>query len=89
VGTTIQHTLRSQVDLLTNVKMRKILCILWAIFLDAWEFFLQQIEDADPIPESQLKYTVAFLFLGQVPLDIMGIPLEQFGNWVSYPSTIT
>jgi hypothetical protein len=78
--TAIRRTLRSRVDLFVDVKARKIIFILWAILLDAREFFSQQIEDADPIPESQLKYTAAFLPLGRVPADIMGVPLEQFGE---------
>jgi hypothetical protein len=88
--TAIRRTLRNRVDLFVDVKAREIIFILWAIFLDAREFFSHQIEDAASIPESQLKYTTAFLSLGRVPADILGVPLEQFGERVpSYPSTVT
>jgi hypothetical protein len=86
--TAIRRTLRSRVDLFVDVKCREIIHILWAIFLDAREFFSHQIDDSAPIPESQLKYTAAFLSLGRVPGDIMGVPLEQFGER-AYPSTVT
>jgi hypothetical protein len=87
--TAIRRTLRSRVDLFIDVKTREIIFILWAIFLDAREFFSHQIEDASPVPESSLKYTSAFLSLGRIPSDILGVPLEQFGERSSYPSNIT
>jgi hypothetical protein len=87
--TAMWRTLRSRVDLFVDVKAREIIFILWAIFLDAKEFFSHQIDDAAPVPESQLKYTAAFLSLGRVPADILGVPLEQFGERTSYPSTVT
>jgi hypothetical protein len=86
--TAIQRALRNRVDLFVDIKSREIIFILWAIFLDAREFFSHQIEDSAPVPESQLKYTTTFLSLGRIPSNIMGVPLEQFGERVSYPSTI-
>ena len=87
--TAMRRTLRNRVDLFVDVKPREIIFILWAIFMDAREFFSYQIEDAAPVPESQLKYTAACLSLGRVPADILGVPLEQFGERTSNPSTIT
>jgi hypothetical protein len=89
--TAIWCTLRNRVDLFVEIRIQEIIFILWAVFLDAREFFSHQIEDATHIPESQLKYTTAFLSLGWVPSDIMGpSALEQFGERASpSPSTIT
>jgi hypothetical protein len=87
--TAMRRTLRNRVDLFVDVKPREIIFILWGIFLDAREFFSYQIDDTVPVPESQLKYTAAFLSLGRVPTDILGVPLEQLGERTSNPSTIT
>jgi hypothetical protein len=77
------------VDLFIDIKTREIVFILWAIFLDAPEFFAHQINDASSVPESLLKYTSAFLSLGRTPSNILGVPLEQFGERSLYPSNIT
>jgi hypothetical protein len=73
--TAMRQTLRNRVDLFVDVKSQEIIFILWAIFLDAREFFLHQIMDAAIFPKSQLKYTATFLSLGRVPVDILGVPL--------------
>jgi hypothetical protein len=47
--------------------------------LDAREFFSHQVGPTERIPESQLRYTTNFLGVGRIPLDIMGVPVTQFG----------
>jgi hypothetical protein len=76
----IRRKLREKVDLYIDVGPREILYLLWAIFLDAREFFSQQVEPHEELPESQLRYTTNFIGVGRIPLDIMGVPLEQFGG---------
>jgi hypothetical protein len=84
-----RRTLQSRVDLFIHVKTREIVFILWAIFLNVREFFSHQINDPASVPESSLKYTSAFLSLGHIPSDILGVPLEQFRERSSYPANIT
>jgi hypothetical protein len=88
VGTRSSHTreviairrkLREKIDLYIDVGPREIIFLLWAIFLDAREFFAQQIGPTEALPESQLRYTTNFIGVGRIPMDIMGVPLEQFG----------
>jgi hypothetical protein len=67
------------VDLYIDVGPREIIYLLWAIFLDAREFFALQVGPNEATPESQLRYTTNFLGVGRIPMDIMGVPLEQFG----------
>jgi hypothetical protein len=47
--------------------------------LDARAFFAHQVGPTEQLPESQLRYTTNFLGVGRIPMDIMGVPLEQFG----------
>jgi hypothetical protein len=68
---------------------REILFLLWAIFLDACEVFSQQIQDTDAVLESQLKYTTSFLGVGRIPMDILGVPIAQFGADGSSGTTTT
>jgi hypothetical protein len=75
----IRSKLRQKVDLYIDMGPKEILFLLWAIFLDAREMFSHQIEDSDDVPESQLKYTTSFLGVGQIPMDILGVPVAQFG----------
>jgi hypothetical protein len=75
----IRKKLRAKVDLYIDIGPRQILYLLWAIFLDAREFLAQQIEPTEALPESQLKYTTNFLGVGRIPMDIMGVPVAQFG----------
>jgi hypothetical protein len=75
----IRRTLRSKVDLYIDVGPREIIFLLWAVFLDAREFFSHQIGPTDQLPESQLRYTTNFLGVGRIPMDIMGVPMAQFG----------
>jgi hypothetical protein len=88
VGTRSAHTrevvairkkLRVKVDLYIDVGPREIIYLLWAIFLDAREFFAHQVGPTEDLPESQLRYTTNFLGVGRIPLDIMGVPMDQFG----------
>jgi hypothetical protein len=46
-------------DLFIGIGPKEIVYLVWAIFLDAREFFAQQIEDTDALPESSLQYTRA------------------------------
>jgi hypothetical protein len=75
----IRRKLRVKVDLFIDIGPREILFLLWAIFLDAREVFAQQIEPGTELPESQLRYTTSFLGVGRIPMDIMGVPIAQFG----------
>jgi hypothetical protein len=88
VGTRSSHTreviairrkLREKIDLYIDVGPREIIFLLWAIFLDAREFFSHQVGPTEALPESQLRYTTNFIGVGRIPMDIMGVPLEQFG----------
>jgi hypothetical protein len=85
----IRRKLRQKVDLYIDMGPREILFLLWAIFLDAREVFSQQIEDTDAVPESQLKYTTSFLGVGRIPMDILGVPIAQFGADGSSGTTTT
>jgi hypothetical protein len=75
----IRRKLRTKVDLFINVGPREITYLLWAIFLDARDFFAHQVGPTEQLPESQLRYTTNFLGVGRITMDIMGVPLEQFG----------
>jgi hypothetical protein len=75
----IRRKLRAKVDLYIDIGPREILYLLWAIFLDSREFLSQQVDPTDPLPESQLRYTTNFLGVGRIPMDIMGVPVAQFG----------
>jgi hypothetical protein len=76
----IRRKLRTKVDLFINVWPREITYLLWAIFLDARDFFAhQQVGLTEQLPESQLRCTTNFLGVGRIPMDIMGVPLEQSG----------
>jgi hypothetical protein len=75
----IRRTLRAKVDLYIDIGPREVIYLLWAIFLDAREFLSHQIGPTERLPESQLRYTTNFLGVGRIPLDIMGVPVEQFG----------
>jgi hypothetical protein len=88
VGTRSAHTrevvavrrkLREQGDLYIDIGPREIIYLLWAIFLDAREFFAHQVEPIEALPESQLRYTTNFIGVGPIPMEIMGVPLDQFG----------
>jgi hypothetical protein len=75
----IRRKLRERVDLYIDIGPREIIYLLWAIFLDAREFFSHQVGPTEPLPESQLRYTTNFIGVGRIPMDIMGVPLDQFG----------
>jgi hypothetical protein len=75
----IRRKLRVKIDLYIDVGPREIIYLLWAIFLDAREFLSHQVGPMDALPESQLRYTTNFLGVGRIPMDIMGVPLSQFG----------
>jgi hypothetical protein len=75
----IRRKLREKVDLYINIGPREIVFLLWAIFLDAREFFAHQVGPLETLPESQLRYTTNFIGVGRIPIDIMGVPLDQFG----------
>jgi hypothetical protein len=75
----IRRKLRERIDLYIDVGPREIIFLLWAIFLDAREFFSHQVGPTEPLPESQLRYTTNFIGVGRIPMDIMGVPLTQFG----------
>jgi hypothetical protein len=75
----VRRKIRTKVDLFINVGPREITYLLWAIFLDARNFFAHQVGPTEQLPESQLRYTTNFLGVGRIPMDIMGVPLEQFG----------
>jgi hypothetical protein len=75
----MRRKLRAKIDLYVGIGPWEIIYLLWAIFLDAREFFSRQIGKTDPLPESQLRYTTSFLGIGRIPVDIMGVPLSQFG----------
>jgi hypothetical protein len=88
IGTRSAHTrevvaiwqmLRAKVDLYIDVGPREIIYLFWAIFLDAREFLSYQVGPTDKLPESQLRDTTNFLGVGHIPLDIMGVPMDQFG----------
>ena len=51
----IRRELRGKVDLYIDMGPREIIFLLWAIFLDAQEFFSHQVVGpTNPLPESQL-----------------------------------
>jgi hypothetical protein len=77
--TAMRRKLRAKFDLYAGIGPREIIYLLWAIFLDAREFFSHQIGANEPFPESQLRYTTSFLGIGRIPVDIMGVPMAQFG----------
>jgi hypothetical protein len=74
----IRSTLRRRMDLFIGIGPKEIVYLVWAIFLDAREFFAQQIEDTDALPESSLRYTTSFLGVGRIATDLLGVPLNQF-----------
>jgi hypothetical protein len=77
----IRRKLRTKVDLFINVWPREITYLLWAIFLDARDFFAhQQVGLTEQLPESQLRCTTNFLGVGRIPMDIMGVPLDASTN---------
>jgi hypothetical protein len=47
--------------------------------LDSRDFFAQEVQPGEPLPESQLRYTTNFIGVGRIPTDIMGVPVSQFG----------
>jgi hypothetical protein len=75
----IRRKLREKIDLYIDVGPWEIIFLLWAIFLDAREFFSHQVGPTEVLPESQLRYTTNFIGVGRIPMDIMGVPLQQFG----------
>jgi hypothetical protein len=75
----IQKKLRTWMDLYVDIGPRKILYLLWAIFLDARDFFSMEVQTGEPLPESQLRYTTNFIGVGRIPADIMGVPVEHLG----------
>jgi hypothetical protein len=75
----IRKKLWTRMDLYVDIGPRKILYRLWAIFLDARNFFSMEVQTGEPLPESQLRYTTNFIGVGRIPTDIMGVPVEQFG----------
>jgi hypothetical protein len=66
-------------DLYANIGHRKILYLLWVVFLDARDFFSREAQPGEPLPELQLRYTTNFIGVGRIPTDIMGVPADQFG----------
>jgi hypothetical protein len=66
-------------DLYVDIGPRKILYLLWSIFLDARDFFSMEVQTGETLPESQLRYTTNFIGVGRIPTDIIGVPVEQFG----------
>jgi hypothetical protein len=68
-----------KIDLYIGVGPCEIIFLLWGIFLDAQEFFSHQVKPRDILPESQLRYTTNFIGVGRIPMDIMGVLLQQFG----------
>jgi hypothetical protein len=66
-------------DIYVDIDPQKILYLLWLIFLDAREFFSQEVHSGEPLPESQLRYTTNFIGVGRIPTDIMGVLISQFG----------
>jgi hypothetical protein len=66
-------------DLYVDIGPQKILYLLWAIFLDARDFFSIEVQSGEPLPESQLRYTTNCIGVGRIPTDIMGVPVTQFG----------
>ena len=66
-------------DLYVDIGPKKILYLLWAIFLDARDFFSMEVQTGEPLPELQLRYTTNFIWVGRILTDIMGVPVEQFG----------
>jgi hypothetical protein len=74
----IRSALRRRMDLFIGIGPKEILYLVWAVFLDAREFFAQQIGDLDVLPESQLRYTTSFLGIGRISTDLLGVPLSQF-----------
>jgi hypothetical protein len=83
--------LRAKVDLYIDVGPREIIYLLWAIFLDAHEFLSYQVGPTYRLPESQLPCTTNFLGVERIPLDIMGVPMDQFraGHPRGKGSTVT
>jgi hypothetical protein len=75
---TIRSTLRRRMDLFIGIGPKEIVYLVWAIFLDSREFFAQQNEDTDALPESSLRYTTGFLGVGRIATDLLGVPLSQF-----------
>jgi hypothetical protein len=74
----IRRKLRTKAGLFIDAGPREITYLLWAIFLDACNFFAHQVGPMEQLPKSQLRYTTNFLGVGRIPMDIMGVPSEQF-----------
>ena len=72
----IRRKLHKKVDLYIDVGSREIVFLLWAIYLDAREFFAHQVGPLETLPESQLRYTTNFIGVGRIPMDMMGVPLK-------------
>jgi hypothetical protein len=57
----IRRKLRTKVDLFIDAGPWEITYLLWAIFLDARNFFAYQVGPTEGLPDSQLQYTTNFL----------------------------
>jgi hypothetical protein len=75
----IRKKLGTRMDIYIGIDPQKILYLLWSIFLDAREFFSQEVHSGKPLPESQLRYTTNFIGVGRITSDIMGVLVDQFG----------
>jgi hypothetical protein len=67
----IRRKRREKVDLYIDIGPREIVFLLWAIFLDAREFFAHQAGPLETLPEAQLRYTTNFIGVGRIPIDII------------------
>jgi hypothetical protein len=73
-----------RIDRYAGIGPQNMMYLLWSIFLDAREFFSQEVYAGDPLSESQLHSTTNCIGLGYIPVDTMGVPVDQFG--LDYPS---
>jgi hypothetical protein len=72
------ETLLSRVDVFSEITPRQILYLLWAIFLDARQFFSKSVEDNEKLPDSSLTITAQMLSLGVITMDLVGVPEDEF-----------
>ena len=76
----IRKTLRTRMDRYFDIEQKSIIHLLWAIFLDARDFFSKEVQQGEALPESMLRYTTNFLEVGRIPTDITAVLVAQFGG---------
>ena len=73
----IRNTPRTRMNIYVDIDQKRIIYLLWVIFLDARDLFLKEVQHGEALPESMLRYTNNFLGVGRIPTDIITVPVDQ------------